>query len=171
MRISSAWASRTTMGYGNFMMILRVLTDMKKPLKKRIILASTVDEENGVGNGLLLLTLAGIKAEGALYLDGYQMNVLIGNLGGTFLFLRPRHLTEEKLDARHADLLRVGCRELSLKRSGLFDETFYKDNVTRESSINLIEWKDEKKARVSTSTFTSCPGTIKRIFAPNWKGW
>lgn len=131
-------------GTATLMTILRVLTDMKKPLKKRIILASTVDEENGVGNGLLLLTLAGIKAEGALYLDGYQMNVLIGNLGGTFLFLRPRHLTEEKLNARHADLLRVGCQKLSLKRSGLFDGTFYKDNVTRESSINLIEWKDEK---------------------------
>ncbi len=131
-------------GTATLLTILRALTDLKKPLRKRIILASTVDEENGVGNGLLLLTLAGIKAEGALYLDGYQMDVLIGNLGGTFLFLRPRNLTGDKLNARHADLLREACRKLSRKRAVLFDGTFYKDNVKRESSINLIEWKDEK---------------------------
>jgi acetylornithine deacetylase len=131
-------------GTAALLTLLRVLTDLKIPLKKRVILASTVDEENGVGNGLLLLTLAGIKAQGAIYLDGYQMSVMIGNLGGTFLFLRPRNLTGDTLNARHADQLREGCKKLSLKRSGLFEGTFYKDNVKRESSINLIEWKDEK---------------------------
>ncbi|MFA5864383.1 MAG: M20/M25/M40 family metallo-hydrolase [Phycisphaerae bacterium] len=148
-------------GTATLVTILRVLTDMKKTLKKRIILASTVDEENGVGNGLLLLALAGIKAEGALYLDGYKMNVLIGNLGGTFLFLRPNHLTGNTLNARHADLLQEGCRKLSLRRVGLFDGTFYKDNVKRNSSINLIEWKDEKGPCFNINFYT-LPGENKK---------
>ncbi|OGD22959.1 MAG: hypothetical protein A2W03_06215 [Candidatus Aminicenantes bacterium RBG_16_63_16] len=92
-------------------------------MRDMITLDDNYDEENGVGNGLLLLTLAGVTAQGAIYLDGYQMNVLIGNLGGTFLFLRPRNLTGEKPNTRHADLLREGCRNLSGQRAVLFDGT------------------------------------------------
>ena len=95
-----------------------------------------------MGNGLLLLTLAGVKAEGAIYLDGYRMNILIGNLGGTFLLLRPRGPAAGRLNARHADRLRGGCRRLSGQRAGLFDGTFYRDNAVRGSSINLMEGKD-----------------------------
>lgn len=129
-------------GTATLLAILRALADSKKPLRKKVILASTVDEENGVGNGLLLLTLAGVKAEGAIYLDGYQMNILIGNLGGTFLILRPRDHAGEELDARHADRLREECRRLSLERAALFLGAFYRDNAMRESSINLMERKD-----------------------------
>ncbi|OGD18859.1 MAG: hypothetical protein A2W03_04240 [Candidatus Aminicenantes bacterium RBG_16_63_16] len=148
-------------GTAALLTILRVLKDLNTPLRKRIILASTVDEENGVGNGLLLLTLAGVKAEGAIYLDGYQMNVLIGNLGGTFLLLRPRSLAGEKLNARHAELLREGCRQLSGRRAGLFDGTFYKDNAVRGSSINLIEWKDAKGPCFNINFYT-LPGEDKK---------
>jgi acetylornithine deacetylase/succinyl-diaminopimelate desuccinylase-like protein len=131
-------------GTAALLAILRALAGSKKPLRKRIIFASTIDEENGVGNGLLLLTLAGVKAEGAIYLDGYRMNILIGNLGGTFLLLRPRSPAAGQLNARHADRLREGCRKLSGQRAGLFDGTFYRDNAVRESSINLMEGKDAK---------------------------
>ncbi len=129
-------------GTAALLTILRTLAGSEAPLRKRIVLASTVDEENGVGNGLLLLTLAGVKAEGAIYLDGYRMNILIGNLGGTFLLLRPRGPAAGRLNARHADRLRGGCRKLSGQRAGLFDGTFYRDNAVRESSINLMEGKD-----------------------------
>ena len=33
------------------------LTESPTPLRKRLVFASTIDEENGVGNGALLLTL------------------------------------------------------------------------------------------------------------------
>ena len=148
-------------GTAALLTILRALADSKKPLRKKIILASTVDEENGVGNGLLLLTLAGVKAEGAIYLDGYQMNVLIGNLGGTFLLLRPQNPAGKKLNARHADLLREGCRKLSGQRAGLFAGTFYKDNAVRGSSINLIEWKDAKGPCCNINFYT-LPGEDKQ---------
>ena len=154
-------ASDDKWGTAALLTILRALVDSKKPLRKKIILASTVDEENGVGNGLLLLTLAGVQAEGAIYLDGYKMDVLIGNLGGTFLFLRPRDLAGGRLNARHADLLRAGCRKLSGRRAPLFDGTFYKNNVMRESSINLIERRDEKGPCFIVNFYT-LPGEDKK---------
>jgi acetylornithine deacetylase/succinyl-diaminopimelate desuccinylase-like protein len=148
-------------GTAALLTILRALAGSKKPLRRKIILASTVDEENGVGNGLLLLTLAGVKAEGAIYLDGYQMNVLIGNLGGTFLLLRPRNPAGARLNAGHADRLREACRKLSGRRADLFDGTFYKDNAVRGSSINLIEWKDAKGPCFNINFYT-LPGEDKR---------
>ena len=148
-------------GIAALLTILRGLAGSKEPLRKRIILASTVDEENGVGNGLLLLTLAGVKAEGAIYLDGYRMNILIGNLGGTFLLLRPRGPAAGRLNARHADRLRGGCRKLSGQRAGLFEGTFYKDNAVRGSSINLIEWRDAKGPCFNINFYT-LPGESKK---------
>ncbi len=154
-------ASDDKWGTAVLLTILRALAGSKKPLRKKIILASTVDEENGVGNGLLLLTLAGVKAEGAIYLDGYQMNVLIGNLGGTFLLLRPRNPAGGGLNAGHADRLREGCRRLSGRRAGLFEGTFYKDNAVRGSSINLIEWRDAKGPCFNINFYT-LPGENKK---------
>ena len=115
-------ASDDKWGTAALITLLRALGDSGRELKKRFILASTVDEENGVGNGLLLLTLAGIKAEGAIYLDGYQMDVHIGNLGGTFLLLRPKEQTT--LNPRHKELLKAASHALSLRRAPLFDSHF-----------------------------------------------
>ena len=148
-------------GTAALLTILRRLAGSKRPLRKRIILASTVDEENGVGNGLLLLTLAGVKAEGAIYLDGYRMNVLIGNLGGTFLLLRPQSAAAGRLNALHADQLREGCRKLSGRRAGLFDATFYRDNAVRESSIKLMEWRDARGPCFNINFYT-LPGEDKK---------
>ncbi len=147
-------------GTAALLTILRALADSQAPLRKKIILASTVDEENGVGNGLLLLALAGVKAEGAIYLDGYRMNVLIGNLGGTFLVLRPKDPSVKGLDVRHAACLREGCRKLSGQRAVLFDGTFYKDNAVRESSISLIERADAKGPHFIINFYT-LPGEEK----------
>jgi acetylornithine deacetylase/succinyl-diaminopimelate desuccinylase-like protein len=105
---------------------------------KRLIFASTIDEENGVGNGLLLLMLAGVKAEAALYLDGYNMEILIGCLGGSTLFLRPvAPLSPDDL-AQDLCALRIGCEQLSRQRSVLFDRPMFRENAMRDCSVQAV---------------------------------
>jgi len=130
-------------GSAALLVVLRALRDSGRKLKKKVIFASTIDEENGVGNGFLLLTLAGIRAECGLYLDGYSMNALIGNLGGSFMYLKPKLPIGSENFAHHSRSITAACEAISRRRARLFDGTFYKDNMRKENSVILYEWKDD----------------------------
>ncbi len=122
-------------GTAMLLTILRALRDSGRPLRKRLILASTVDEEHGVGNGLLLLMLAGVRAEAALYLDGGDLQVCIGNLGGSVLDLRPRRPRSADQAARQTARLQAACRAASLERRPLFERDVYRKNLARDQGV------------------------------------
>src|SRR5580700_4958266 len=82
-------ASDDKWGLASILTMIQELQDSGINPQKKIIFASTIDEENGVGNGALLLHLRGVKAEAALYLDGINMEVNIGCCGGSNLYLEP----------------------------------------------------------------------------------
>lgn len=131
-------------GLASLLSILRVVKDSDISLKKRLIFASTIDEENGVCNGLLLLMLAGITAQEGLYLDGTLKKVYIGNLGGSFLFLKPHTtLDEEKID-QHAELLQSAIEKYNRSRMSAYDQPFFTENLRREQSVILHKWKDDR---------------------------
>lgn len=97
--------------------------------RKKLVFASTIDEENGVGNGLLLLMLAGIQAEAALYLDGGYFDILIGNLGGSHFYLEPVSPVDEATLAGHLARLAAACRQASAARLPLFTpHPYYRRN-------------------------------------------
>ena len=130
-------------GLAVMLAILQNLQAAGRRLDKKLVFASTVDEEHGVGNGTLLLTLAGVKAEAALYLDGYQGKVLIGNLGGSNLYLRAKgEVTKEEWD-RHAKGLESACRQFSLRRGPLFVQDFFRDNMVKGESVFWRQRTDE----------------------------
>lgn len=107
----------------------------KTPLQKRLIFASTIDEEHGVGNGVLLLHLAGVQAEAALYMDGYDSTILLGHLGGSTFFLQPNSdLSDEDFSACLNEL-DVTCRYLSQQRETLFQGNLLEDSVMRCQSV------------------------------------
>ena len=114
--------------------ILRALHDDATPLRKRLIFASTIDEENGVGNGLLLLHLAGLEPEAAFYLDGVDHVLSIGNLGGSNLYLHlPGGLTRDRLTALEGKLI-AACEQVSAGRRSLFTGLFA-DNDMADHSV------------------------------------
>ena len=143
--------------------IMRVLQDSDRKLDKKLIFASTMDEENGVGNGTLLLMLAGIKAEAALYLDGNNMFLCLGNLGGSSYYLRPRSFIDSDTYSRHADLLRNACKQMSLRRASLFDQPLLSHNVCREKSLILYDWEDENGPYFDIAFYT-VPGESRAVY-------
>lgn len=110
--------------------------------RKRLLFATTVDEENGVGNGMLLLHLAGVRADAALYLDGHLMEVDAGNLGGSNLYLRPKSAIPADVLDRHQRLLTDAVKAMSKRRSPLFDYGLFRENVMREQSVLLFRRGD-----------------------------
>jgi len=122
-------------GVACLLSLMRAALGATGPVRKRIVFASTIDEENGVGNGLLLLMLAGVKADAALYLDGRAMRPCIGNCGGSNLYLRPNAPMPEETFQRHASALRAAARELSRRRERLFERPFFRDNSQRAASV------------------------------------
>lgn len=135
-RIYGRGAGDDKCGVTTVLHLIRHFASQPERMKRRLIFASTVDEENGVGNGLLLLHLAGLRAEAALYLDGTGKFGMIGNLGGSTLYLRPKRIMAQNDLSALADRLHAGCEELSASRSVLFDShpTFVR-NDSRESSV------------------------------------
>lgn len=126
-------ASDDKWGLATLLTLLRVFAET--PLPKRLIFASTIDEENGVGNGALLLTLTGVQAEAALYLDGADMQICTGNLGGSNLYLRPRvPLTPEVL-VQDTERIKAMCVERSRRRASLYDGSYFADDTSRERSV------------------------------------
>jgi len=128
-------------GLATMLTLARTLGD-KRSLTRRVIFASTIDEEHGVGNGMLLLMLAGVQAEMCLYLDGGEGDIAIGLLGGSNLILRPAApLSAATLD-EHAARLEALARQLSAQRVGLFDIPLYRENHVRERSVGFRRARD-----------------------------
>ncbi len=129
-------------GLAVMLAIMRALQERKNSLRKKVIFASTIDEENGVGNGTLLLglRLKNVQVQEALYLDGLGMQVLIGNLGGSNLYLRPKNST---VLSRHSKLLSDMCTKFSKDRSSLFLHPYFEGNARRNNSIIMRQSHDE----------------------------
>jgi len=149
-------------GTATMLTVMRALGDAGAPLTKRLIFASTIDEENGVGNGLLLLMLAGIEAEAALYLDGSDMNVCIGNSGGSNLYLRPKATLDQPTLDRHGELLKDACASLSTRRDALFAREFFEGSPARSKSVMLHRRQDERGPFFLLAFYT-VPGEGKEI--------
>ncbi len=130
-------------GLAVMLVIMRALQESGRTLNKRLIFASIIDEENGVGNGTLLLGLGlgGVKVEEAMYLDGYGMKVLIGNLGGSNLYLRPKVSMDLSY---HGKVLGKMCVEFGKERARLFNQPWFEDNVRKSDSIIFRQIKDDK---------------------------
>lgn len=106
-------------------------------LRKRLVFASTIDEESGVCNGTLLLKLRGIQAECALYLDGSDAQVCVGNAGGSNLYLTPLSALSPETSEAHAVALDATCDLESKIRSSLFDRQYFEHNTVREQSLKF----------------------------------
>ncbi len=128
-------------GLAVMLTVIKALKEEEIKVPKNIIFASIVDEESGVGNGTLMLGLAlkemGVRVKEALYLDGSGMDVCIGGLGGSNLYLIPKEdILKDKIE-EHYKKIRNVCKELSAERSFLFDREYYRDNSIREHNIIL----------------------------------
>ena len=171
-------------GVSTILTIIQALMEKGKSFKRRVIFASTIDEENGVGNGLLMLMLAGIKAEAALYLDGTDGYINIGNMGGSFIYLKPiRAIDKEKL-SHHALQLEKACQKMNKNRKLLFDRPFYEnENWIKEHSpifnrindkngnifmINFYTFPEEKRLSVCKNLEKMVAGALGKDFV-NYK--
>jgi len=131
-------------GVAAMLTIARALAGHETPAGRRVVFASTIDEEHGVGNGLLLLALSGIKAEAGIYLDGFYGGVLIGNLGGSAFGLAPNGAVTPDMLERHAVALDQACKTLSRERESLYDRDYYRDNHSRTWSVRLDRINDSR---------------------------
>lgn len=131
-------------GVATLIITARALAARKVPADRRVILASTIDEEHGVGNRLLLLSLFGVRAETGIYLDGLDGTVLIGNLGGSGLDLAPDASVSPEAIERHAAALERACKALSLERECLYERDYYRDNHSRGWSVILYRINDTR---------------------------
>lgn len=131
-------------GVASMLTLMRALAQPGRRLKKRVIFASTIDEENGVANGLLLLTLAGVSAQACLYLDGLDMNVFKGNSGGSNLYLRPRRPLAPAALARHTELLTAACARLCREREAVFRIPYFEHSTVRDSSVKYVPREDSR---------------------------
>lgn len=126
-------------------------------LQRKVIFASTIDEESGVGNGTLLLHLHGIKAEAALYLDGCGLDVCLGNLGGSVVSLIPTEaVSTEQLHSDHAALAAI-CQSESERRSALFAFPPFDRNPMRSAS-RLVFLRQNEKGGFLMLPFYTLPG-------------
>jgi len=142
-KVRGVGASDDKWGVAAMLVIMRMLAACPDCLRKRVIFASTMDEENGIGNGTLLLMLAGIRAQSALYLDGTEMKVCVGNLGGSFLYLRPKSPIDPVDRSRYNVALQAACANASKLRAPTYDRQFFRENLRRNQAVILIEWEDE----------------------------
>ena len=114
-------------------------------LRKRIVFASTIDEENGVGNGVLLLHLAGVKAEAAMYLDGCDFELCIGNCGGSNFYLRPKQPLDRSAMDRHVIALERLAADLSTEREKRFEvHPMFRANRKRHASVGYATRTDSR---------------------------
>lgn len=137
-------ASDDKWGLASILAMAGALRGVKLP--RKLIFASTIDEENGVCNGMLLLMLAGVKAQSALYLDGQLMQICRGNLGGSNLYLHPSEDLSETQRQADIEALKKASAEWSRQRSALFDRDGFADNVIREISVQVMVREDDQGA-------------------------
>jgi hypothetical protein len=129
-----------------------------------VILASTIDEEHGVGNGLLLLHLAGVQAEAALYLDGGAYEHWLGNCGGSNFLLHPRGVPDRPALERDAAALRVMAADWNVERAELFDQPYFRANMRRATSIDAAV-RDDACGPVLKLFFYTVPGESREAFS------
>jgi len=143
-RIYGLGAGDDKWGIAAMLTVIRAVLNNEEELKKRLIFISTIDEENGVSNGLLLLTLAGIKGESVFYLDGCESKITIGNPGGSNLYIRPvKDIPSEVFDL-HERLLNEECKKESKKRIDLFNIPFFCTSQDIEKSFVFYKREDSK---------------------------
>jgi acetylornithine deacetylase/succinyl-diaminopimelate desuccinylase-like protein len=131
-------------GLSVMLVVMQALIASGRQIDKRLVFASTIDEEHGVGNGLLLLILAGVQADAAIYLDGTEMDICVGNLGGSNLYLRPHSALPPTLVKEHFEKLRVACEQASQSRSAMFQAfSLYKNNQMRGKSLIPQHFTDQ----------------------------
>lgn len=159
-RVCGLGARDDKCGLAIIITVMRALRDCGQPLKRRLIFASTIDEENGVGNGLLLLMLAGIRAEAAFYLDGRQMDVCIGNCGGSNLYLRPKADVVPSDLLRDAGRLEQACLKLSRERAPLFERPYYACSDVRMMSVKFNR-RDDRQGPFFLLAFFTLPGEVR----------
>ena len=141
-------------GLAAMLAILCAVRHSGRRLQKRLIFASTIDEESGVGNGTLLLKLAGIRAEAALYLDGPALTVYIGCMGGSNLYLRPVTPLPREVLMEHAGLVQQVCEGLSRARQALYDRPHYRNNWSRERSVICYTYPDDPQRPLLLAFYT-----------------
>ena len=103
---------------------------------------------------MLLVMLAGIRAEAALYLDGLEANVSVGNLGGSNLYLYPKQAIDKAIRDRHIAKLQRLCEVMSKERQSLFDRPFLAGNPTRDRSLLFLERKIGGKKALTVAFYT-----------------
>ncbi|MHB9133181.1 MAG: M20 family metallopeptidase [Armatimonadota bacterium] len=74
-------------GTAAMLFALEVLLERGFTPRGDLYLASTIDEESGYGNGMVMLAERGYRPDGVLYLDGCNMVIEIANTGGCDVFL------------------------------------------------------------------------------------
>jgi acetylornithine deacetylase/succinyl-diaminopimelate desuccinylase-like protein len=153
-RVYGRGASDDKWGVAGLLVIMQELAAAQACRDKRLVFATTIDEESGVGNGTLLLSLAGLTAQAALYLDGNDTFICIGNLGGSTLFLGPDGTVSPEDRRRHAEALGALCERLSRERSGLFDRPFLADNEVRHRSFQFRERAAPGDPRMTIAFYT-----------------
>ena len=131
-------------GMAVILTLLKELASEKhRIINKRIVYATTIDEESGVCNGTLLLKLFGIDASCALYLDGADFQVCVGNMGGSNLYLKPKTKIVKEQTEHHANLLEQVCLSYSRERSQLFDIPYFEENMIREKSVQFCRNQED----------------------------
>lgn len=157
-RVYGRGAGDDKWGVATLIQLILEFAPLRERLAKRVIFASTIDEENGVGNGLLLLHLAGIKAQKALYLDGCNKVPAAGNLGGSNLYLRPAQSISNETLAADELKLRSACDRLSQTRAGLFDQPMLAGSYIRDQSAAIRRDADHRGAPFLLLYFYTVPG-------------
>jgi acetylornithine deacetylase/succinyl-diaminopimelate desuccinylase-like protein len=147
-------ASDDKWGLATMLVLMQAVRVSMEPLKKKLIFASTIDEENGVGNGTLLLLLAGVKAEAALYLDGRGMVINIGCLGGSNLYLRPKEPISREDFAYDVNLLADACKVFSSQRASRFERPFFRQNFAKYCSVEVTQRKDDSGPSILIPFYT-----------------
>ncbi|HXM94889.1 MAG TPA: M20/M25/M40 family metallo-hydrolase [Candidatus Dormibacteraeota bacterium] len=147
-------ASDDKWGLAAMLTMMQAVQDSGLAPRKKLIFASTIDEENGVGNGTLLLHLSGVRAEAALYLDGANMEINVGCLGGSNLYLDPiKTLSPERI-LRDFTSLTDACKTFSRQRIPLFNRPYYERNAVEDCSVQVIQRRDDAGVRLVVSFYT-----------------
>ena len=152
-KVRGLGASDDKWGTAVMLTVMRALQQRGVTLNKRLVFASTIDEENGVGNGTLLLSLMNLNVDGAFYLDASGHRVFVGNCGGSTLYLHS-DITDEALKTRHFDKLTTACAAVSHQRSSLYDRPFYTTNPTRNESFRVIRPTADQSATFLIAFYT-----------------
>jgi acetylornithine deacetylase len=153
-RIHGLGSSDDKWGLATMLQVMRRIRDANCSGRKRLVFVSTIDQESGVGNSSLLLMLARVKADLVLYLDGYQMKVLLGSCGGSSAYLRPRRDMDESLMNQHLLKLQQFCQKLSAERVSLFDIPLFSDSVVKKASFMVNKRADKSEYFLQIDFYT-----------------